>query len=119
MVEEQDPPESQTPPEDEQGREESGAHYPDFMHTAEEDELGRRQVKFSELVFRVGFLALTWAFVVRYVPRVLVVTWLSIWAYRFGRDLLVGVTRKSSCLSLMVAGIGWIIWGTMFLLWLD
>ena len=119
MVEEQDPPEEQESAGVEGERADERDHYPEFMQTAEEDELGRRHVKFFELVFRLGFLALTWAFVVRYVPRPLVVAWLSIWAYRFGRDLLVGVTRKSSCLSLLVAGIGWLIWGAMVVLWLD
>lgn len=104
---------------EERAQDEVRDHYPEFMHTVEEDELARRRVTFFELVFRVGFLVVTWAFVVRFVPRALVVAWLSIWAYRLVRDLLVGVARKSSCLSLMVAGIGWLMWGAMLLLWLD
>ena len=104
--------------EQEPGQDAPQSPYPEFIKTLEEGELARRRVTFSELLFRAGFLAVTWAFVVRFVPRGLVVAWLSIWAYRFGRDLLFGVTEKSSCLSLMVAGIGWLIWGAMILTWL-
>ena len=45
---------------------------------------------FFELFFRVGFLVVTWSFIVQFVPRGIVDGHLGIWAYRLGREPALG-----------------------------